>query len=93
LWIVRSWEHEGCYQNPIALLDETLAERGRDAYSFLLAEIFRVLKKRLGVKANDHIHIVVQPGFCFWPCAAIRPDEDSIQLEGNAVVHPTKEGD
>jgi hypothetical protein len=88
LWLVRGWERERCYHNPIGLLNETLAEHGRDAYEFLLAEIFRVLKKRFGIACGKSVHILVRPGFSFWPCEAVRPNEDSIQMEGNSIIHP-----
>jgi hypothetical protein len=88
LWLVRGWEREGCYRNPIGLLNETLAEHGRDAYDFLLAEIFFVLHKRFGVSRKEKFHIVIKPGYWFAPYPAIREGSDTLQMEGNAIVHP-----
>ena len=88
LWMVRAWERERCYVNPIALLNVTLSEYGREAYDFLIREMFRVLRKRFGTERDVNIHIVVRPGYWFAPYPAIRPGEDSIQLEGNGIIHP-----
>ena len=88
IWLVRSWLTEGCYTNPIGMLNEVLEGQGREAYDALLAEIFRTLRKRLGVERGLNVHIVVRGGFSFFPYPAVREGEDSIQLEGNGIVHP-----
>jgi hypothetical protein len=88
LWLVRGWQTEGCFRNPIGLLNETLADHGREAYDFLLAEMFRILRKRFGVKSCDKMHIVVKPGYWFQPYPPIKKGEDTMQMEGNAIIHP-----
>jgi hypothetical protein len=88
LWLVRGWEREGCFRNPIGLLNETLADRGREAYLFLFAEMVRVLKKRFGVKSCNKMHIIVRPGYRFTPCPPVREGEDTLQMEGSATIHP-----
>ena len=87
LFLVRSWEHQRCYVSPIRLLDETLAEFGVEGYNFLLEEMFRVLKKKIGIHSGKPVHLVVRPGFSFWPYPAVRPGEDSMQWEGSAIIH------
>ena len=88
LWLVRSWEQGRCYRSPVQVLNETLAERGRKAYEFLLAEILKVLRKRLGVQPGVNVHVVVRPGWTFAPYPAIRQGEDTLQAEGFAIIHP-----
>lgn len=88
LWLVRGWERGRCYKSPIALLNETLAEHGREAYDALCEEILYVLRKRFGTERETNFHVVVRPGFSFAPYPAIRPGADSIQLEGDAIIHP-----
>ncbi len=88
LWLVRGWESQGCFRNPVGLLNEVLCEHGREGYDFLLREIFFVLRKRLKVERGSHVHIVVRPGYWFLPYPAIREGEDTIQMEGNGQIHP-----
>ncbi len=90
LLLVRSWASGRIFRNPVHVLNETLADRGRAAYDYLLGEIFRVLRKRLGVEAGIAVHFVIHGGhgWMIRPCAAIRAGEDTIQQEGNMHIHP-----
>jgi hypothetical protein len=91
LWLVRRWESEACCTNPAKLLTDTLSEYGREAYDFLLAEIFTVLHRRLKIPRQEAIHLIVKPGYSWWPCPAIRPGQNTLQMEGNSIIHPLEE--
>jgi len=74
--------------NPCELLDTVLERFGRSAYDSVCAELFRVLRARLGVAPYHNVDFVVQPGLSLAPYPASRAGQDAIQTLGNGRKHP-----
>ena len=85
---VRSWTTGLLGPNPVELLDTVLERFGRSAYDTLCAELFGVLRQRLGIAPYHNVHLVVGPGLSLAPYPAIRAGQDTIQTLGNGRIHP-----
>lgn len=75
--VIHSWSSGSLGRNHALVLEQVLAEHGREIYDSACTETFKVLRKRFNTQSGTHIHILVNRGqFILQP--AIRPGQGAI---------------
>jgi len=90
LVLIRSWRDGPIWRNPVGVMEETLAQFGRDAYYAACTETVNVLRERLRIRPGRHLNIRIVPGFALLPSEPIREGETTLTGVDSPHVHPLR---